>query len=54
MVVVWHADWHICYSFTMYYKGHSCYQYLDVNKNGWTCRKLQCPYVMTQGTNRHT
>ena len=34
MVVVWHAEEHICYSFSMHLKRHSCCQYLDIDKNG--------------------
>src|SRR6266568_5798784 len=52
MVIAWHAGQNICYPFSRHFKRHSCCKYLDVSKNGWTCCKLPCICVVTQGTNR--
>src|SRR5438093_12270074 len=53
MVIARYTGQHICYPFSRHFKSHSCYQYLDVSKNGWTYRKLRCICVVTQGTNRY-
>jgi hypothetical protein len=54
MIIVWHAEAYICYHFATYFKRHACYQCLDINKHGWTCRKPRYTCVRAQGTNRHT